>query len=294
MVAALAIVSAAGAARAGDDILTIIPYGTRVPHAVAYAARGRLVVRATDVPGPCGDGPWKAPPPWDAVVTIDLAPGPGGRFFAGAPFGAIAGYAKRSLMEASGLDPSYLRIDLEPFELAPGKHVRGRIAGAQIAGRFDAEICGGGLEALRGLPVEAPAHPATGTLAGKPFEVRRALALVSSQSKSRQVNAIVLYGATGPTCAAYRDAKGPAMVWLSDLGGASTAVPLLGSPQQATARYRAEAGGPTLPEDRSVDAWVRFDELRFDVAKKVRGAMVVKSADADVAGTFAAEVCRFP
>src|SRR5262249_1923198 len=102
MVAALAIVSAAGAARAGDDILT--PCGTRLPHAVAYAARGRLVVRATDVPGPCGDGPWKAPPPWDAVVTIDLAPGPGGRFFAGAPFGAIAGYAKRSLMEASGLD----------------------------------------------------------------------------------------------------------------------------------------------------------------------------------------------
>lgn len=291
---AVAVVVAAGAARAGDDVVTIAPYGAKLAHAVAYAARGRLVVRATDRPGPCGDGPWQTPPPWDAIVTIDVPPGPGGRFFAGAPFGATAFYARRSTREGAGLDPSYVRIDLEPFELAAGKRVRGRIASDHVAGRFDAEICGGGLDSLRALPADAPARPAAGTLAGNPFQVRRALAMVSSQSSSRQVNAIILFGAPGPTCATYRDGKGPAMVWLSDLGGASSAVPLLGSPQPATASFRAAAGGETLPADGGLPAWVRFDDLRFDVGRKVRGAMVVKSDHADVAGTFAAEVCRFP
>jgi hypothetical protein len=289
------LVPAASAAPPGDDTLKIVPYGVSLPHAVAYVHFGRLEVRATDRPGPCVVDFPTAPPPWDSIVTIGLAPGPGGHFFAGAPFGAPVTYARRSTREGAGLDPSYVRIELEPFELARGQHVRGRVsADDHVVGRFDADICGDGLDTLHGLPAEVPARPAAGTLAGKPFQVRRAFALVSSQSSSRMLSAVVLFDAPGPTCASYRDANGPAMVWLSDFGGASSAVPLLRSPQPATASYRAARGGATLPQDQPLPAWVRFDDLRFAVGKKVRGAVVLKSDDADVAGTFTADVCNFP
>jgi hypothetical protein len=256
-------------------------------HARAYRERDALTIRISDVPGPCGDG---FRPPWRAAAFIRVPAGPGGGFFAGAPFGTQVS-AGPLAGAFSAYAPGAVRVELEPFVAEAGARIAGRLELPHGGGRFDAELCPGDYGALAPLPAQAPEGPVAGQLGAQRFQAVKGLAIVHAHGAAyRELGRLILSAGADVSCATYRDREGPAMLVLTDIGGAGSSRRFTGAPQPARARVGVAPG--QTPSD-GAPAWITFDELGLEAGQAVRGRLVAQSASEalDVGGHFVAEVC---
>ena len=274
------------AADAPRDVLAIETSRgrTALVHGKAYLeGTDALEIRLTDVPGPCGSG---FKPPWRAAVFVTVPPGPAGRFYAGAPFGTkVSGGEVGGPGDIFGYAPQAMRLTLEPFTLRAGETIRGTLAMSAGAGAFAAEVCPGDYSPLAALPADAPAAPVSGTVANQPFVAKRAVITVDKQSETyRQIGQLVLFATPAGSCETARDHvandRGAPAIAIMDIGGASSTVALVGSPQPAAFVVRPDT------EDRGA-AWVQLEELVLEPGRKLRGrlALANRSKATAVAGT---------
>ena len=248
----------------------------------------QLLIRLTDVPAACG-------PSLDfagkATMSLELPPGPGQRFFAGAPVGVQTfGVIDGERFDGSASDTV---AEIDPFTLAIGARLRGKIDSSRGSGAFDAEICA--LEsAPNPLPETVPEEPAAGTLDGRPFRVKKArIDLVRAGSEPLRLEDLRLFQ-DDASCASFGSTKSPALYFHS-IGGAGKRRPLAGSPQPTW------AAAFNVPIERGhvvgrLPAWIRFDRLSFEPGGTIPGTVAVQQVVAGqpttrISGRFEAEIC---
>lgn len=265
-----------------------------------------LFVHLTDAPLKCDE--WPRPP--HLSITISLTPGPDGDFFVRKITSTHVEYSRRG----------FGHVDLDPFELAEGKHLAGRIAysdpgsghhnGAVVkpsraAGRFDVEICEvkeedkAALRAPSELVATAPLAFKVGRLSSAPKTI---LAMIEYDRGDSQpwVSRVEAFEQANVDCDSPFVKSGLDMkvyfgIVASDLG---TAQPARLEPDGASSR--------TMRESRI--AWIRFEPFDLATATTAKGSMIAYArpydtdpgattpehlAAASLTGTFEAKVCRF-
>lgn len=268
-------------------------------HAVAYGDVGAVHVVFGDKLLPC-DGTTPA----DATtLSFSLPPGPGRGFFAGHAIGRDVFFG--SPRSGGGRVLASREGDAVLDLFAVGARVRGRLTSAAASGSFDLPLCPSpAIAQTLGLPAEAPVTPFSGTVAGRAFVPKAALALVVPQSaeRPRHVGAVYFFARDDVPCdlAAEAFRIGPA-IELADLGGGAPDKGYRG-PQPAGARWydpglEQGKGGWEWIGGAAGGAWVRFDALRLAKDGSVRGAAVVQSEPGariagSLAGQFEARVCE--
>ena len=250
---------------------------------------GALVVRFTDPSSSCS-GTAKDP---QATLSIALPPGPGARFFSGVTIGVRAWGAVDGRNLQYG--PSDVVVELEPFTPAKGGTIRGRLDTPLGAGTFQAEICG--FDPVPSmLPDDAPDAPASGTLDGHPFTVKKGLAyLAGGTGGDARLEDLRLFSDETATCRELTS-RGVGL-YVHFLAGAGARRPLTGTRQPSTASVTnvpIERGAVT----GNVPTWIRFDRLVFEPGARIAGSIAVADATirehgvaTRVAGRFEAEVC---
>lgn len=257
-------------------------------HGKARFEERQLIIRLTDQPGPCGA---TLGAPWTAALSLEIPPGPGGRFFAGSPTGVRAfGVADDARIEIA---PSDAIVTLEPFELTKGARVRGQLELPAGGGGFEAEVCA--VESTVGaLPTEAPNEPVAGILDGRPFRAKKALVYLAKDEPAR-LEHLRLSQDEQATCTDFRSSTQSPSLYFTQIGGSGARHPLLHTPQPAW------VAAVHLPIERSyqvgrMPAWIRFDDLAFAPGARVTGVLVIeqvveKEPPTRIAGRFEAEVC---
>jgi hypothetical protein len=246
-------------------------------------------------------------------VQFELLPGPGGRFFAGRPFGTDV--LVRSDVIPLVLPPADVELRLQPFQTGKGQHIRGSIdagmdiliGSASLKGSFDVEICDGPDEPVYALRASAPAQPASGRFDGKRLAPKAVHAIVRgmSASKDEAIDVAIKRKPRGSRdvivgLAFYADAKLPCpaadhdylkdpepMIDFSGISGASSARPFLNAPQPMLGKTG----------DLPLHAWVTFDRLAFTQGATITGtlwaqpALVWDRKKGSFGGRFTATVC---
>jgi hypothetical protein len=256
-------------------------------HGKARMADGELVVRMSNEPEACG---FALDVSSTRMLSIEIPPGPGGRFFAGIPVGVRA----YGFVDGSRVDylPAETVARLQPFEPLKGAKISGTIELPRGGGAFEAELCELG-RVSTSLPEEASDRPAAGILDGRAFEPRKAF--IELEKDPTRLDWLRVYQDEGLTCAnAAKSSKKPALA-LDHIGGASARRPLVGSTQPAW------AGGFHVPLERAyfvgrMPAWVRFERLSFEPGAKVTGSLAIQrqakgEPTTRVSRRFEAEVC---
>jgi hypothetical protein len=184
--------------------------------------------------------------------------------------------------------------EIEPFTLAMGARIRGKLEIPRGSGTFEAEICA--LQPNRAsLPEAVSDQPAAGTLDGHMFSVKKALIqLAGRDGEPPRLDDLRLFQDGSATCGDLRAAKSPAL-YFHFIGGAGSRRPLAGSAQPAW------ASAINVPIERGsvvgrMPAWIRFDRLAFEAGAKITGTIAVEQVVKDepvtrIGGRFEAEVC---
>jgi hypothetical protein len=154
------------------------------------------------------------------------------------------------------------------------------------------------------VPPEPPTRgPVRGTVAGRPFLARSALALVwhDTTSASDSIHTIEFYPEAGVTCAK-RKAESES-IDVSAFGGGSSVAWEIGITEPANLAHdlRTLVGGRSVgfkSADLGKHSWVTFDELGFKAGDVVSGSVVMLARLAEppekqvaVGGKFEATVC---
>lgn len=269
----------------------------------------------------------KTPRDEDAIVELDLAPGPGGRFFAGQKQGVPVRWssAKQPFKWAQAT-PYQTIATVEPFTLAAGEKVKGTLefsltytdpredAGAhtyKASGGFEGAICPdfNGFKTLKGSPEDAGAAPFAGAFGGQKFAYKKALAIVFKDLQSREeyLESIELYDDDTVTCANRYDKKnGSRYVSVTSIGGAG-AGHALGGVQSADASF-STPGHDKAGEKKGSGkwhffarrrAWVKLDKYAFKGGEVLTGSVFAETTPdtkADEAGLmqgkFEAKICN--
>jgi hypothetical protein len=277
-----------------EDVATPLAVGSprvEVSHGRAWTESGELVIQIGDKPGPCGTSLGGVE--WSALVTFRVPPGPGGRFFAGAPIGApLHGWIDGARIEHPA---SIAIVELQPFELALGARVRGTLEFPEGTGTFDAEICA--LQSnTSALPETVASLPLHGMIDGRTFEPTVALFQPSrvEEGEPPRLDMLRFYSDPHVDCENFGEGTRDGLVLLQ-IGGTGSLRPLVDSPQPA---WAAALGHPV---ERGhvvgrMPAWIRFDRIAFEAGARVTGELVVEQAGnngpvAHVEGRFDAQVC---
>ncbi len=263
--------------------------GRVLERGIASMKLGRLVVSVTDLAASCTSAV-----PSDtahAMMTMEIPPGPGARFFAGSTvglraFGAIDG-------ERFDYVPSDNIVEIEPFVLAKGARIRLHVDGPLGSGVLEEQICDVD-EAPRPLPETAPDEPAAGTLDGQPFRAKKALvSLEGGDGGSARFEVLRLYQDETVACGR-GSSKSPGLY--VHRFGVGARRPLIGSAQPA----RADAFNNPIERAQATSempAWIRFDRLSFAPGSSIAGALAVEMTNSAggpptrITGHFEAEVC---
>lgn len=236
------------------------------------------------------------------MLRVQLPPGPGRRFFAGAPVRVM------SMLTAEGESswlPDGVRIPMEleiaPFALAEGAHVKGSLAfDAKVAastggkpryvgkGSFDTTLCDDTGDAMH----DTPMFPEQIADAGAPhsFATGSSVAYVVREDGVDRVDRIVLFAAAGVTCATAGSAEGARVT----LDRAAWSAPLrLGSPQPV--EVLLEHAKPPPVNAHPTFGWTWIDAAKLAPAGRVEGRFY--AADEKIfppwplSGRFDAQVC---
>ena len=251
-----------------------------------------------------------------AMLTLILPEGPDAAFFTGQTTGTYGAWAPdpHDGSRVTQLGGWLLRLDIGPFSPKVGEKIHGTIrfdakvrdehqdapAPPQrlvIAGEFEVVICHPTAfrDLLPGLPSTSPSAPFSGTLAGRPFVGKSALAIVEPDpdNATAAVDEILVFARPDATC--MNDVAPD--VRLHTLGGAGGKEPLLGTPQPASADLGLVGGGSWT------NAWARYRSLDLSpgatvgldavvaIAGPPVGATGMGAPATNLAGTIAAKVC---
>jgi hypothetical protein len=326
---------AAGRAPAGPAIPAepASPVATRVEvevfdarfelrHGHASFEDDTLTLRLTGEPVACSARPELVgrPPAMGATLTVRIASGPGGHFFAGHAVGfnmtfeparTGAGSSSPELLSSEGLWAPVVALALQPSTWNAGDRVRGtiegdqdRIGGTAIRGAFDVELCNDAHD-RRPLPVTAPATPVRGNLGDTPLVPRTVYALIQHHTAFHrthpgavqhvrhggipEIGFLVFYAQPNVPCPKVSEVLAqPPMIYLRNLGGTS-AERMLGGPQPADA--------VVTHGDRDVGwpAWFQLDSFTYTAGAKLTGSLwagsSVPGGQGQFAGRFEAIVC---
>jgi hypothetical protein len=269
----------------------------------------------------------KTPRDEDVVVELDLAPGPGGKFFAGQKQGVPVRWSSAKLpFKWAQATPYQTIATVEPFALAAGEKLKGTLefslsytdpredAGAhayKASGGFEGVVCPdfNGFKTLKGSPEDAGAAPFAGAFGSQKFAYKKALAIVFKDLQSREeyLESIELYDDDNVTCANRYDKKNNARyVSVTSIGGAGAAH-ALGGTQAADASFSTpghekpgeKKGGGKWHFFARRRAWVRLDKYAFKGGEVLTGSVFAETTPdtkADEAGLmqgkFEAKICN--
>lgn len=265
-----------------------------------------------------------------ARVRAEIPAGPGGRFFAGNPFGVtLTAENSDSNQPVSAVVPiannlltisaPFVTLELEPFASKKGQHIHGKVAGsehmligsASVNGSFDAEICDDPRPIKNPLPSSAPTSPVRGNHGARVIAPKTVHAIVRASAASQDeavdvtikrrprgsldyVWMLVFYAKANVPCpTGDSDYTSDHVFRVQGPGGGAAQHPLLGAPQPASLIMRKGSD-----EFGTIwnDTWVSFDALDFGAGDKLRGALVSRADQDDddrgqIAGHFEAVVC---
>lgn len=179
-----------------------------------------------------------------------------------------------------------LKVQWKPTEPAAGTY--------QASGSFDVLLCEHAQGAVA-APQIAGDHPARGTIAGAPYEVKGAIAWVRTERGVRHVSRLQLFPSANLNCGAatLRDGS-ETVITANAIGGASDVASHLGSPEPASAMVSRREKSDLKLEYLARTA-IRFDKIDLQQGGTVSGSILATSApDAPagvVEGTFSARVC---
>jgi len=269
----------------------------------AHLGPNGLVVHLTEKPLECGGWPdYK-----QRSLTLWLGAGPDGKFFAG----------RTATTHING-SRGFGHVKLEPFTLAPGAHVTGRVAfsdppwihngpvtkGKRAAGTFDVTLCPFSDDAKAALvpPADlAASAPLAFKVDGAPSAPKSVLVTVQYDDLDALpwVSDVEAWEQPGVTCESRYgktgiDMKASVGLVASDLG---VDQPL---------RLHPDVNGAHTQRESHV-GWIRVEPFDLTTATTVRGSMVAFAPrydtptgattpehlpPASLAGTFEARVCR--
>lgn len=260
----------------------------------------------------------------DLVIELDLSPGPGGRFFAGAKQGVPVRWTAKQPFKWSQATPYQTIAIVEPFKLAAGERVKGSLelslrhvvptddAGARVyqgAGTFDAPICPdpNGFKTLVGTPEEVGNEPFGGAFGGQKFTYKKALAIVFKDLRSSEeyVESILLYDDDSITCANRYDEdkkRRARYVSFTSIGGAG-ASHALGGVQSADASFSSPGSGKAAGAKWQFfarrRAWVKLDAYAFKAGGTLTGSLFAETTldskpeeTGKMSGRFEAKICN--
>ncbi len=281
-----------------------------LPFGHALLRRDGIIVHLSDAPLGCRD--WPRSP--HLSITFHLSAGPDGSFYAGRVVTTHVEYVARG----------FGHVRVEPFEPAPGKHLRGRIgysdagSGAHNgpviepsrgAGTFDVVICPAD-EADAGMvrppPDLAPQAPLAfrGGGGATPSTPGTVLVMVEYDEGDAEpwVSRVEAFEQAGIDCSDPYPKGGADMKVYFGLEAAD-----LGSPQPA--RFEPDVATKVGEVSReSFAAWVRLEPFDMSAARAVPGTLVAFAAAYDtypgattpvhlpptsLAGRFEGRVCRY-
>lgn len=266
--------------------------------------------------------------PGDEAYQLDfqLAPGPGGAYYAGHPIGVAVNWTSTRLkLKASHAGPHQTKLVLDaPLVAKDGEHVKGTLALEQSAkvsrpdgtrvtyeyrarGAFDVVICPagyGGLSGLDPLGKVAATTPVTGTFASIAFTAKSSLAIVQKDWASGlpYLESIELYETEDPSCADRWKLSSTAHLTVRAIGGSGTIFPMLDQqPMEPTFTVPKVAGGLGYPKwfgGGQRRGWIKLDALDLTSGGKIVGELLAESSPGSKAdetgkmsGRFTAKVC---
>jgi hypothetical protein len=238
-------------------------------------------------------------------LTFRLASGPRKAFHAGTVVSAAVQHAVHGEDDVS-IEPRFVRIKVEPVDLAPGSRLRGAIEIRGIheedgkkqtflgGGKLDVEICKGAADRVDGVeapPENLPAGPVACPERG--VTTKKALAAVVHDAVNDvdYLDFIAFYDSDGVSCAAPPNHDEPAgHRFVLDEIGVTTRQRILGAPLPAA--FRGRLGRETT--SKRDPGWVEFDRLDLKEGGRVSGFLRAPHPDGWFAGSFDAEVCILP
>lgn len=266
--------------------------------------------------------------PGDDAYQLDfqLAPGPGGAYYAGHPIGVpVTWSSSRLKLKASHAGPHQTKLVLDaPLVAKDGEHVKGTLAleqsvkvsrpdGSRVTyeyrarGAFDVVICPagyGGLTGLDPLGKVAATTPVTGTFAGVAFTAKSALGIVQKDWASGLpfLESIELYDVEDPSCSDRWKLSSTAHLTVRAIGGSGTIFPMLDQqPMEPTFTVPKSAGGLGYGKwfgGGQRRGWIKLDALDLTSGGKLAGELLAESSPGSKAdetgklsGRFTAKVC---
>ncbi len=269
---------------------------------------------------------WATPGDDAYQINFDLAPGPGGTYFAGHAIGTqVSWTSSRLKLRQSHAGPHQTKIVVDSFVPKDGERIKGTVAfdtAAKIVrpdgtrvdyeyrgrGAFDVSICPGTSGSLTGLDALSPVAtigPVKGTYGGRPFVATTALAFVQKDwtTGAAFLESIELYAGPPVTCAdRWSKAASTERLVVRAIGGGGTKFVLTGTqPMEPAFNVPKPAGGtgyPRLFGSYQRRGWIKLDALDVSSGATLKGELVAESAAGSKAdetgkmsGQFAAKVC---
>lgn len=242
-------------------------------------------------------------------LEFHLYPGPGGKYFAGAPTtmrSSVLNAPFRDKLKTTDFPDSATLVEIEPFKYAKGEHIKGKVvldyANKDVASKgsavFDAEICDDSAPKGKGVAESAPNGPISGTIGGKPFAGKKVFAKTGTLDDGKTKAITSLYVVQGEaTCEDYD--KQQNRLWISAFGAANEKQNLTGAPvwfylhfiddsQRDYNKGKYELG----------QTWLSFDNLSYEKGAVIKGSLVANLPDddkapaADIGGHFEATICN--
>jgi hypothetical protein len=244
----------------------------------------------------------------DAAVklTMDLSHGPGAKLYSGADLPMAMRFSTPSgkpRLDHDFISAEYGAVSLEEFTWGENGHIRGAVEFSYIdqngkaskgTGAFDALTCGEYSAPKFPSPDAAKAGPVSGTVQGKPFAAKSAIAMLHTDEANglTQIQLIELYPQEGVTCGASRSKAIDAGGFIAFNQDALTSRhAILGAkvPIGVSFEHANVSNGAT---------WAQFDAAELKAGSKVTGKIAGANKDKepkydfDLSGSFEATVCE--
>jgi hypothetical protein len=281
---------------------SVLPYGAAVvgPKLVTVTLASRpLTCDVAMYPARIVDDPDRV------TVELRVPPGPGRRFFSGHRVGVQAW-----LQGTRGADayfaPRDVSLRLDEVNGWASGHLMGwadlEHTDGSARGYFDVPICNNVLDsgsvvpALPALPENAPTTPMSGMIAGVPFLLKSAVAVVSHDPKrgADTLWKIEWYASEHVDCSGVPPEPSLPCIRGSEIGGVSSLQDFTGSQQPisdvvAAPDWKAWKSGKHPAEG---SGWVQLDALHFQEGETVSGSAALVFTGGAASGSFVALVCR--
>ena len=269
---------------------------------------------------------WATPGDEAYQVDFDLAPGPGGTYYAGHAIGTqVTWNSSRLKLRQLSAGPHQTRLSVDPFVAKDGEHIKGTLAfdaatkivrpdGTRVdyeyrgRGAFDVSICpsySGSMTGLDPLSPTAGLGPVKGTYGGRAFTAASALAFVQKDwtTGAAYLESIEFYAAPTAGCSdRWTLASSTDHLVARAIGGSGTKFTVTGpQPMEPAFSVPKTSGGLGYPRwfgTYQRRGWIKLDALDLKSGATVTGELVAESAPGSKAdetgkmsGHFTAKVC---